>query len=311
MGIAIVDAARLMAENRARHEELEDRHTALVTRVAREEQSQAEQRRAVYDEVLVPFRCAFSRVKNVNLAELAELALPEGADLPVIELARVRLASLSAVGALTGGLTSGAGVGAAAYAAVGAFAAASTGTPIAALSGAAATNATLAFLGGGSLAAGGGGVALGTFVLGGVVAAPVFAVGAAYVSWKGRSARRTQREVAASLDSVEGDFDRAEQRLAAVLQRSRQVRGLLVQLREAAEPRSAWLEGLTSSNGDYATYTPDERAGVAAAVGLMTTVVGLMGAPLTDDAGLVSDFSGAAVADAQGRLAGLVGEGTP
>lgn len=43
---------------------------------------------------------------------------------------------------------------------------ASTGTAIASLSGAAATNATLAVLGGGTLAAGGGGVALGTVVLG-------------------------------------------------------------------------------------------------------------------------------------------------
>ena len=42
---------------------------------------------------------------------------------------------------------------------------ASTGTPIASLSGAAATKAALAALGGGSLASGGGGIALGTFVL--------------------------------------------------------------------------------------------------------------------------------------------------
>lgn len=44
---------------------------------------------------------------------------------------------------------------------------ASTGTAISSLSGVAATNATLAALGGGSLAAGGGGMALGTAILGG------------------------------------------------------------------------------------------------------------------------------------------------
>ena len=43
--------------------------------------------------------------------------------------------------------------------------AASTGTLISTLSGAAASNATLAWLGGGSLAAGGGGIAAGTMVL--------------------------------------------------------------------------------------------------------------------------------------------------
>lgn len=51
-------------------------------------------------------------------------------------------------------------------AAVMAFGTASTGTAISTLSGAAATNATLAALGGGSLAAGGGGIALGTTILG-------------------------------------------------------------------------------------------------------------------------------------------------
>lgn len=55
------------------------------------------------------------------------------------------------------------------------FASASTGTAIATLSGAAATNATLAWFGGGSLAAGGMGMAGGTMVLGGIVAGPVLA----------------------------------------------------------------------------------------------------------------------------------------
>ena len=55
---------------------------------------------------------------------------------------------------------------------VGTFGAASTGTAISSLSGAAATNATLAFLGGGSLATGGGGMALGSSVLGGITIIP-------------------------------------------------------------------------------------------------------------------------------------------
>lgn len=54
---------------------------------------------------------------------------------------------------------------------------ASTGTALSALSGAAATNAFLAFLGGGSLAAGGGGMALGSIVLGGITFAPAVLIG--------------------------------------------------------------------------------------------------------------------------------------
>lgn len=76
-------------------------------------------------------------------------------------------------GVLLGGL-GGAGLGAASgFAAAGATTAAvmalgtaSTGTAIASLSGAAATNATLALLGGGTVAMGGGGIAAGTAALG-------------------------------------------------------------------------------------------------------------------------------------------------
>lgn len=74
-------------------------------------------------------------------------------------------------GIISGGLTS---LGA--YGSVGALASASTGTAISSLGGVAATNATLAWLGGGSLAAGGGGMALGTAVLGGVAAGPLIAI---------------------------------------------------------------------------------------------------------------------------------------
>jgi hypothetical protein len=62
------------------------------------------------------------------------------------------------------------------WALVGTLGSASTGTAIATLSGAAATNATLAWLGGGALAAGGGGMAAGAVVLGGIVLLPALAI---------------------------------------------------------------------------------------------------------------------------------------
>ena len=74
----------------------------------------------------------------------------------------------------------GAGAGAltafGAYSATMAFASASTGTAIATLSGIAAQNAALAFLGGGALAAGGWGIAGGAAVLGGLIAGPALLV---------------------------------------------------------------------------------------------------------------------------------------
>lgn len=75
---------------------------------------------------------------------------------------------------------------------------ASTGAAISGLSGAAARSATLAWLGGGSLAAGGGGMALGTTVLGSLnVGAAVFGAGLA------------ARKVAAAYDASIADFEAA------------------------------------------------------------------------------------------------------
>lgn len=92
--------------------------------------------------------------------------------LPQYNAEELKQVSIGA-GVLLGGL-GGAAVGTAGgFAAAGATTAAvmalgtaSTGTAIASLSGVAATNATLAALGGGALAAGGGGMALGSAVLG-------------------------------------------------------------------------------------------------------------------------------------------------
>lgn len=95
-----------------------------------------------------------------------------GVTLPKYDGEKLKDVSVGA-GVLLGGLA-GAGLGTAGgFAAAGATTAAvmalgtaSTGTAIASLSGAALTNATLAALGGGSLLAGGGGIALGTQILG-------------------------------------------------------------------------------------------------------------------------------------------------
>lgn len=105
-------------------------------------------------------------------------------------------------------LTRGAGTGLAAgalaafgaYGSVGMFAAASTGTAISSLAGAAATNATLAWLGGGSLAAGGFGMAGGAVVLGSIVAAPAILVAGVFMESKASEALTEAEAYAAKVD---------------------------------------------------------------------------------------------------------------
>ncbi|EGR7942990.1 TPA: hypothetical protein I7142_16795 [Vibrio vulnificus] len=87
------------------------------------------------------------------------------------------------------GSLAGVAAGGGAYLGVGSLATASTGTAISGLSGAAATNATLAWLGGGSLASGGFGMAGGTMVLGGLVVGPLLAIGGSVFAYKAAQAK--------------------------------------------------------------------------------------------------------------------------
>ena len=95
-------------------------------------------------------------------------------DLKILEVSVKEAHDISAT--LIEGVSSGALIAFGTYGTIGAIATASTGTAIGSLSGAAATNATLAWFGGGSLAAGGGGIALGTTVIGGLAVAPLIAI---------------------------------------------------------------------------------------------------------------------------------------
>lgn len=104
--------------------------------------------------------------------------------------------------AITGAL---AGFGA--YGAVPLIATASTGTAISTLSGAAATNATLAWLGGGALSAGGFGMAGGMVALGGIVAGPALAVGGFMLASKAEEALTEARKYEAQIAEAVAEMD--------------------------------------------------------------------------------------------------------
>ncbi|WP_326754756.1 helix-turn-helix domain-containing protein [Streptomyces hirsutus] len=118
-------------------------------------------------------------------------------------------------GAAAGGAAGVAVGGAAAYGAFTAaalFGTASTGTAISTLSGVAATNATLAVLGGGTLAAGGAGMAGGTLLLTGMVAAPAAALAAAgfYVLRQRRNKKEEER-LRTEVEAAEAALDQSQQ----------------------------------------------------------------------------------------------------
>ncbi len=116
------------------------------------------------------------------------------------EMEAMVINSLKIENGIASGTVTGVLAGLGAYSSVGTLAAASTGTMISGLSGVAATNATLAWLGGGSLAAGGFGMAGGAIALGGIVLGPALAVGGFMMASKAEEALTNARLYEADVD---------------------------------------------------------------------------------------------------------------
>lgn len=123
---------------------------------------------SIHKKFLLPFIETAQKIKNIEHNDDFDFDtdICITADLAEIQQISLEISSVLASGAAA--LSSGALAGFGAFGAAGALASASTGTAISALSGVAATNATLAWFGGGALAAGGLGMAGGTVVLGGM-----------------------------------------------------------------------------------------------------------------------------------------------
>lgn len=122
------------------------------------------------------------------------------------EIKQLEISTTTFLAQVAGGGVASAAAAYATYGGVMALASASTGTSIATLSGIAAHNATMAAIGGGSLAAGGLGMAGGTAILGGIVAAPILAVmGKAYANHAEKAlehARETEEKTSEIVEKI-------------------------------------------------------------------------------------------------------------
>jgi len=148
----------------------------------------------ISDTTLKEYITHIYEIENLSFEEMASASLSDNEfNFTKHELEDMQVSLLSVKELMKNGVGAGAtgalSVGAA-YSAVAAFGAASTGTLISTISGAAAGNATLAWLGGGALAAGGGGIALGTVVLGGIAIVPAVS----YFIWQGKFNYSQERE---------------------------------------------------------------------------------------------------------------------
>lgn len=216
-----------------------------------------------FNGVIAEFIETFERLKNIELSQSPELDKLNAGDFSNKTLAGLRQDYQALKDA---GLGLGAGMGGGAALAFGAYngtmllATASTGTAISSLGGVAATNATLAWLGGGSLAAGGYGMAGGMMVLGGIVAGPALAIFGHVLGNKGEEALNNARS---NLEQARTISDQANL-MAGKLQAIESVTSLAnttfskisSQLRRAVSE----LKKVIENNGvDYRTFSDESK----------------------------------------------------
>lgn len=141
------------------------------------------------------------------------------------------------LGGAVAGTAGGFAAAGATTAAVMALGTASTGTAIGTLSGVAATNATLAALGGGAVAAGGGGMALGSAVLGGATLGVGLLVGGIIFNATGSSLSKKADEAWDEMRKTEKQIDK-----------------ICIYLEELLEAASKFLRTLKEVNTIYTSH---------------------------------------------------------
>jgi hypothetical protein len=187
--------------------------------------------------------------------------------IPKHQLEKIENYSYTAVGVLgsvAGAGAAGAAAGFAVYGGVMALGAASTGTAISSLAGAAATKATLAAIGGGSLATGGMGIAGGTAILGAAVAAPILAIaGWAYDS-HGDEALTNARKAGREVDAAISKMGKAMEHLEATQEYANKIKNELIIIHEEFSSYFVNLQEIDNFLTENALRNLDEDAKISA-----------------------------------------------
>lgn len=248
----------------------------------------------ILDDSIKPFISSFERLHNVDFTDSDGLEELQKFRIDKQDLEGLKEMQTMAT-SLAGGVASGAAIGAitafGAYSGAMMFGAASTGTAIASLSGIAATNATMAFLGGGSLAVGGLGVAGGTMVLGGLVAGPALAVMGFIVGAKASANRDDAYSNLAKAGEFKEEMMNVQSACKGIRMRANMFERLILKLDALFAPLVYSLDAIIETSGtDYSTFTPEQKANVAACMSVAGAIKAVLDtAILTEEGTLTSD----------------------
>ena len=260
---------------------------------------------SIWNDSMIPFIESFKSIKNMDVDDSADYATT---GLPVVntkDLSDMTQTSLVMAEVAGGGVTalgSGGLAGLAAYGGAQILATASTGTAISALSGAAATNATLAWFGGGSLATGGLGMAGGTMVLGGIVAGPVLAIGGMMLASKAEEAKHNAYANFDEAELAAEQMKTAEVAAKGIARRFKEVNRLIGLLDERFRNALVQFSELVHENSDYSSYSREEKQEVYKISAMAKTMKNLLDAQLLGEDGTLTKGSRKVVKDTKAAL---------
>lgn len=177
-----------------------------------------------------------------------------------------------------------------AYSAVGTWGTASTGTAIATLNGIAASNATLAFLGGGPLAAGGLGIGGGFMVLGALVGGPALAIMGILTGNQASKAKEEAYSNLATANYAAEKLNAATDSCIFISQRCKEFIDCLNKLDSYLRPLIFIIDKAIEERGNFQNFTPEQKQAAAAAGALAKAIKAILDvAILNEDGSLTSE----------------------
>lgn len=247
-----------------------------------------------YGEEIKDFVEIFSKIKNVEVQESEGINELKKINLTKETLNEMRETSIGATDILGSGIAGvGAGVllGWGTYGGVMALGTASTGAAIGGLSGVAATNATLAWLGGGALAAGGGGMALGTAVLGGIIAGPALLVAGGIFGAKAKEKLNNAYSNLSEAKKIDSEIKSAESELIVIKNNANQLNELINKLTKLLGQANFALNIVVNNEHDWKNLNKVEKDTVIVAMKAAQTLKSVIDIPLlTKDGVLTKDI---------------------
>lgn len=262
----------------------------------------------VWEQQLGRFVRLYEQIRNIELQGQPDThEFEQASTLSIDELAQMKDFSskaheliLGGAGALGTGALLGIASNGGAWALASAVGTASTGTAIGSLSGAAAVNATLAWLGGGSLAAGGMGMAGGMAILGGITFAPVLAVGGWMINAQSHENLANAQKNKAEAEKAAQKMKTATSVLNAINEVAKKFDEVIRRLSTAFTPVLDGLEAtITVAGTNYAQYNESQKRQVYLAVQFAQILALLLKTSLMTEQGTLDENSPKTLQQAQ------------